>query len=233
MMLMFGRQANQFQDYRDVAFCGGERATYQSPDGDANDETAAQMTSAMQLQRRAEEIFRLRYITDDLQKALKAKREAQLAAQDRRHVVDEAGPLQAGDKVWVLIGQRPGKLTPRYTGPYVVRGQASGGNYQLATMAGAALVRSVPRERLKLQQCDSIIDNQSVFRVEDIIGHRTTSSGRLEYHVKWTGYPITDATWEPEDMFIDVAPIDLYWRDREKEDARRATAQAMDAEEDC
>ena len=34
------------------------------------------------------------------------------------------------------------------------------------------------------------------FQVEEIIGKRT-NNGRLEYKVKWEGFPLSDSTWEP------------------------------------
>ena len=38
------------------------------------------------------------------------------------------------------------------------------------------------------------------WEVEWIIGHRKRGQG-YQYHVLWKGYPITEATWEPETVF--------------------------------
>ena len=46
-----------------------------------------------------------------------------------------------------------------------------------------------------------------VFRVEEIVEHRT-AQGKLQYRVKWYGFPLTETTWEPEESFVDLSPID-------------------------
>ena len=41
------------------------------------------------------------------------------------------------------------------------------------------------------------------WEVERIIGHQKQGRGH-QYHVLWKGYPITEATWEPETVFEHV-----------------------------
>ena len=41
------------------------------------------------------------------------------------------------------------------------------------------------------------------WEVKCIIGHRKRGRGH-QYHVLWKGYPITEATWEPETVFEHV-----------------------------
>jgi transposase InsO family protein len=219
MFLLLGKQANRFIDYRDSSAVG---EIWEQNRSDGNQDamsTEHLMASATQLVRRAEEIRHLRYVSEELQAALAEKRRLQRERQDGRHVVS-GEPLTTGTKVWVVIGQRPGKLTPRYTGPYEVYDQTERGNYRLRTTTGNILIRSVPREKLKVQKADSVIDNQSVFRVENIIDHRPSRNGSMEYRVKWQGYSLDDASWEPESSFIDLDPIDLYWSQREQADAQ-------------
>ena len=42
-----------------------------------------------------------------------------------------------------------------------------------------------------------IEDGEEVYEVEAILKHRRRGRG-YQYYVKWTGYPITEASWEPE-----------------------------------
>ena len=41
---------------------------------------------------------------------------------------------------------------------------------------------------------------EAEWEVESIVGHRKRGRGH-QYHVLWKGYPITEATWEPETVF--------------------------------
>ena len=43
-------------------------------------------------------------------------------------------------------------------------------------------------------------EGKEVYGVEAILNHRKRGQG-YQYFVKWRGYPITDASWEPEHAF--------------------------------
>ena len=43
-------------------------------------------------------------------------------------------------------------------------------------------------------------EGEEVYDVETILNHRKRGQG-YQYFVKWRGYPITDASWEPEHTF--------------------------------
>ena len=45
-----------------------------------------------------------------------------------------------------------------------------------------------------------IVDGEESYEVETILKHRKRGRG-YQYLVKWTGYPITEASWEPENSF--------------------------------
>ena len=55
-----------------------------------------------------------------------------------------------------------------------------------------------------------IIDNESVFRVENILATRLRG-GKRQYLVNWEGYPSTENTWEPEDNILDSQLIDNFY----------------------
>ena len=53
-------------------------------------------------------------------------------------------------------------------------------------------------------------EGQEVYNVEAILKHRRRGQG-YQYFVKWEGYPITEASWEPESSFSnDGDVLDQY-----------------------
>jgi hypothetical protein len=53
----------------------------------------------------------------------------------------------------------------------------------------------------------------SFFEVESILNHKD-ENGKRFYLVKWMGYPLEDATWEPVENIATVTCIEDYWRIR-------------------
>jgi hypothetical protein len=47
-----------------------------------------------------------------------------------------------------------------------------------------------------------LIDGEEVYDVETFLNHRKRGRG-YKYYIKWRGYPISDASWEPEHTFSD------------------------------
>jgi hypothetical protein len=47
-----------------------------------------------------------------------------------------------------------------------------------------------------------LVEGEEVYEVETILKHRKRGRG-WQYFVKWRGYPISDASWEPEHVFSD------------------------------
>ena len=45
-----------------------------------------------------------------------------------------------------------------------------------------------------------IVEGEEVYEVESILKHRRRGQ-TYQYYVKWRGYPISNASWEPEDSF--------------------------------
>ena len=47
------------------------------------------------------------------------------------------------------------------------------------------------------------MDNFEEFEVKEILGHRHFGkSWRLQYLIKWKGYPTADNTWEPAGQIL-------------------------------
>ena len=49
-------------------------------------------------------------------------------------------------------------------------------------------------------------EGEELYDVETILNHRKRGRG-YQYFIKWRGYPITDASWEPEHAFSDDGDI--------------------------
>ena len=47
-----------------------------------------------------------------------------------------------------------------------------------------------------------LVEGEEVYKIETILNHRKRGRG-YQYYVKWQGYPISDASWEPEHVFSD------------------------------
>ncbi|XP_037947706.1 chromobox protein homolog 1-like [Teleopsis dalmanni] len=58
------------------------------------------------------------------------------------------------------------------------------------------------------------------FVVEKIIDKRITTEGKVEYYIKWRGYPSSDNTWEPEENCDCPAIIQRFEESRAKSKKR-------------
>ena len=56
-------------------------------------------------------------------------------------------------------------------------------------------------------------DDEELFIVEKILGHRHGSDNKLEYLIKWKGYSEKHNSWEPEVNFLDKEVINKYWNE--------------------
>ena len=140
--------------------------------------------------------------------------QAKYANQHRQHLT-----FQVGDKV-LLSAQyinnpvdrnRPTrKLTPRYLGPYTISTVIFTTAYKLDLPATLRIHHVFHVSKLKPYKetedfsratpLPPIImnNNSEEFEVETILNKRTLK-GKIQYLVKWIGYPLHDATWEPKD----------------------------------
>ena len=64
--------------------------------------------------------------------------------------------------------------------------------YKETDTYGANLIRPPP----------DVIEGEEVYEVEQILKHRKHGQG-YQYYVAWKGYPISEASWEPEQVFSD------------------------------
>ncbi|KAL1980244.1 hypothetical protein VTN96DRAFT_4419 [Rasamsonia emersonii] len=120
---------------------------------------------------------------------------------------------QVGDEVWLssknITTRRPTKkLDSLWLGPYPIVQVVSPLVYKLelpSTMRmrpvfHTNLLRPAATDPLTGQRPENpgpvIVDNQVVYRVDEILDSRR-HYGHIQYLVKWSGWDIKDATWEP------------------------------------
>ena len=58
-----------------------------------------------------------------------------------------------------------------------------------------------------------LIEGEEVYKIENILQHRKRGRG-YQYYVKWKENPISEASWEPEEVFSDDG--DLLTRYKEQ-----------------
>jgi transposase InsO family protein len=103
---------------------------------------------------------------------------------------------------------------PPYIGPYTVVKRTLHGPYLLRDDTGSMYTRQVPVDQLKIihtPQADDAVDQQDGYEVDYIIEHEETDSGMM-YKIKWKGYDVKEATWEPEEHINDIATVERYFR---------------------
>jgi hypothetical protein len=123
-----------------------------------------------------------------------------------------------GEQVWLeathlKIRHQKTKLKPKRYGPFKIIKEISPVAYQLR-LSVAWGIYDVFHASLLLpyhettahspnfsQPPPELIDGEEEYQVECIMGHQKTGRGnKLQYLVKWVGYPESDNTWEPVDQ---------------------------------
>ena len=127
-------------------------------------------------------------------------------------------PFKKGDKVWLdtrnLKTNHHKKIGPKREGPFEITKVLGPVTYQLQLLTTwkihnvfhAILLRQyketdVYGANFQLPPPE-LIDGEELYEIETIMKHRKRGRG-YQYYVKWKGYPISEATWEPEDVSSD------------------------------
>jgi len=63
------------------------------------------------------------------------------------------------------------------------------------------------------QPAQVVVDNKSIFRAEKILKRRKRK-GKIQYYVKWLGYPEEQSTWEPEENIYDKSLVEMFEQSR-------------------
>ena len=127
-------------------------------------------------------------------------------------------PFQKGDKVWLdsrnLQTLYHKKMAPRREGPFEIVDILGLLTYQLK-LPKTWKIHDVFHASLFWQYRENDVygtnydrlpaklnnEGQEVYNVETILNHWRWGWG-YQYYVKWEGYPITEASWEPEGSFL-------------------------------
>jgi hypothetical protein len=151
-------------------------------------------------------------------------REEALAAHElaRSRMIDRRKstfvPFKKGDKVWLdsrnLKTIYHKKMKPKREGPFPITEVLGPVTYRLKLPASwrihnvfhAALLRPYKENEVYgknfTEPPPELVEGEEVYEVETILNHRKRGRG-YQYFVKWRGYPISDASWEPEHSFSD------------------------------
>src|SRR6266403_1127371 len=123
-----------------------------------------------------------------------------------------------GQQVWLdtthlKLPHQKAKLTPKRLGPFKITKEISPVAYQLALPVNwrihnvfhASLLTPYHETAAHgpnfTRPPPDLIDGEEEYEVERIVAHRQFGrSKRLQYLIKWKGYPESDNTWEPADQ---------------------------------
>ena len=148
---------------------------------------------------------------------------------------------KVGDQVWLeathlKLRHQSTKLTPKRYGPFVITKGISLVAYQikLPTSWGIhnvfhASLLSPYHETMAFgpnfsQPPSDLIGGEEEYEVERILNHRRHGrSRRLQYFIKWKGYPESDNTWEPADQVHAPDLLKAYHRSNPLQDKRGST----------
>ena len=161
---------------------------------------------------------------EERMKTLQRNREEALAAHElaRSRMADRRKssfiPFKNGDKVWLdsrnLKTTYHKKMKPKREGPFTITEVLGPVTYRLKLpttwrihdVFHAALLRPYKENEIYGQNFTEpppeLLEGEEVYEVETILNHRKRGRG-YQYYVKWRGYPISDASWEPEHSFSD------------------------------
>ena len=156
-------------------------------------------------------------------KQLQKNREEVLAAHElaRTRMIkrrrSDFTPFQKGEKVWLdsrnLKTLYHKKMAPKREGPFEITDVLGPLTYRLNlpetwkihNVFHASLLRRYRENEVygaNYERPPAELDHegQEVYNVEAILRHRKRGRG-YQYYMKWEGYPITKALWEPEGSF--------------------------------
>ena len=127
-------------------------------------------------------------------------------------------PFKRGDQVWLdsqnLKTTYHKKMKPKREGPFTITEVLGPVTYRLDlpktwrihNVFNAVLLRRYKENEVYGQNFTKpppeLLEGEEVYEVEAILNHRKRGRG-YQYYVKWQGYPISDASWEPEHVFSD------------------------------
>ena len=138
-------------------------------------------------------------------------------------------PFKKGDKVWLdtrnLKMSHHKKIRPKHEGPFEITKVIGPVTYQLNllktwkihNMFHATLLRQYNETEVYganfPRPTPELIKGEEVYEVENILKHQKRGH-RHQYYVKWKRYPISEASWEPEEVFSNDGDLLTQYKER-------------------
>ena len=127
-------------------------------------------------------------------------------------------PFKKGQKVWLdtrnLKMNYRKKMAPKQEGPFEI-GEVLGPvtyrlklptTWRIHNVFHAILLKPYQENKVYGENFTTppldIVDGEEVYQVKSILKHRRQGQG-YQYLIKWEGYLITEASWEPKSAFSD------------------------------
>jgi hypothetical protein len=157
---------------------------------------------------------RIKQLQKDREEALAAHELARRRMAERRK--DKFQPFTVGQKVWLdtrnLKTRYHKKMAPKREGPFEIEEKLGPLTYRLKLPATWRIhnvfhaVLLMPYTETEIHGPNftrpppDIDNDEERWEIETILNHRKRGRG-YQYYVKWKGYDITEATWEPATCF--------------------------------
>lgn len=185
-------------------------------------------------------IDEVKRVHNEIRAALRLSKDTMKRFYDRHQ--GEARQYEIGDHVWVegtnLTSDRPfGKFGERRYGPFKILEKIGASAYKLELPRNWHRVHPVFNEVLLSPHHGPAFDNQlevpppppeiindeEQFPVEAIIKSRLVGgrARKLQYYIKWQGYPDSSNSWEPAEQIIEDVPDIVEEFHRKNPQARR------------
>ena len=126
-------------------------------------------------------------------------------------------PFKQGDQVWLdlqnLKTHYHKKMKPKRDGPFTITEVLGPVIYRLNLPATWRIHNIFHATLLRLYKENEVygvnfpepppelLEGEEVYEIETILNQRKRGRG-YQYLIKWQGYPISDALWEPETSFL-------------------------------
>ena len=165
---------------------------------------------------------------------LQARQDAQAVQYDKAKRTQKfaVGDLVLLDREGISVAflNKPAKLSQAYLGPFKVKRVDPDGHpdtYELELPLQLGGLHPVFHTRLLRKWEDPaahryrtvetppdpvLVDGQTEYYIERILAQRT-SRGKLQYYVKWLGYPNEDAQWINASELDECEAVDVWLRD--------------------